>query len=154
MVTIMQGIILMLMLSLISTSASAEWARVEIKIKGLRIYVDPSTIHDTDTGTVKMLDLTDYEKVVDSREIRHLSAKTLREYDCKEHRYRDTAWSWYTENMGEGKVVFSYLNNGSPKDWIVLESSDIDFQLMRIACGKRGFLALLEIPQYLQSQKQ
>lgn len=139
---------LILILFLMSPCSIAEWNRVEAKVKGLRIYVDYSTISDTETGTVKMWDLFDYEKEVDSREVRYSSAKTLREYDCKEHRYRDAAWAWYSGNMGEGKVVFSYLNNGTPRDWNALEPSDIDYHLMGIACGRRGFLALPKSPQY------
>lgn len=139
---------LILILFLMSPCSIAEWNRVEIKVNGLRIYADYSTIRDTETGTVKMWDLTDYEKEVDSREVRYSSVKTLREYDCKERRYRDTAWAWYSGNMGEGKIVFSYLNNGTPRDWNALEPSDVDFHLMEIACGRRGFLALPKSPQY------
>lgn len=144
----MKETLLALILFFGSASASAEWTRANIEVNGLRIYVDFSTIHYTVIGTVKMWDLTDYEKEVDSRETRHSSVKTLREYDCKEKRYRDSAWSWHTKNMGEGIVVFSYLNNGTPKDWTALDPTDIDYYLMGIACQRRGLLSLPKSPQY------
>lgn len=144
----MKETLLALILFFVSASASAEWTRANIEVKGLRIYVDFSTIYHTDIGTVKMWDLTDYEKEVDSRETRYSSVKTLREYDCKGKRYRDSTWSWHTKNMGEGIVVFSYLNNGTPRDWTVLDPGDIDYYLMGIACQKRGLLSLLKSPEY------
>lgn len=138
----MRKLTLILALFLMSSVSMAEWTRVQIKVVGLRIYVDYSTISDTDAGTVRMWDLTDYEKEQDSREVRHSSGKTLREYDCKENQYRDKAWAWYSGNMGEGKVVFSYLNNGTPRNWNVLTPDDIDYHLLQIACGRSGYLSL------------
>lgn len=140
----MRKLTLILILFLVSPCSIAEWTRAGIKVTGMRIYVDYSTIKETEADTVKMWDMSDYEKEVDSREVRYSSVKTLREYDCKERRYRDVSWAWYTGNMGVGKIVFSYLNNGTPKEWSALGPDDIDYYLMEMACRRRGVLALPE----------
>ncbi len=120
---------------LISAESMAEWVEVEIPEKDFRLYADTSTITALSGHRARMWDLEDYKTVVDESDVRYASSKTLREYDCKEGRFRFVAWKWFSGNMGEGEVDESYLNNGIPGDWHTLKPTSNFHSLLKAACA-------------------
>ena len=85
----MHKTILMMLLSVISSSAVAEWIEVGRNITvGVVFYADPTTIHKSDEK-VKMWILVDLEPGEGhSRDKVFKSIKTQREYDCKKKQHR------------------------------------------------------------------
>lgn len=126
---------LLLALTLINTSSMAEWSEVEIREEDYQFYVDASSIEALGSGRVRMLDLKDYDVTQEVSGVRYASEKSLREYDCQEGRLRDSAWKWFSGNMGVGEIVVSYLNNGIPGDWISVKPGDKLYLLLERACA-------------------
>ncbi|MCG6934219.1 MAG: hypothetical protein LJE57_11325 [Gallionella sp.] len=147
----MLKIILVLLLSLASTSAIAEWLKVsaihsqdspEIQIA----YTDPATIHK-DGNLVTMMVLVDHQSGLSKEAERRLDSlfsgfkkdiikswKVQDEFDCKADRLRMLSYTAYTEHMGNGEIVPSNVVTG---EWEPVLPGSIGEALWKFACGKR-----------------
>lgn len=123
-----------LMLALASTTAMAEWTAVgESDNKGgYTAYADLATIRRAD-NKVKMWVLFDYKTAQKASGVNFLSEKVRREYNCKEEQMRTLAFSFFSWNMGGGKVALSY---SEPREWVPLALGNTGEALWKIACGK------------------
>lgn len=128
----MRKVILMLLLTVVSTSAMAEWIDVGSN-KNTTIYVDPTSVQRTG-NMATMWHLTDFKTDQQDMGEKYLSTKDQNEYDCKEMKARRRASSQHSKNMGEGKVVYSdsYKTRWKP----VPSDSGIEI-LWKFACVKR-----------------
>ena len=124
--------IVMVLLAVVSSSATAEWVEI-FRDESYTRYYDPATVSQAG-NMVKMWDLFDFKaaKVVDGKPF--MSAKSQFEYDCMEQRMRSLHTSGYSGNMGAGEVVFS---NSNPLEWRPIRPGAIGAKLMELACGKR-----------------
>jgi len=129
----MNKIILVILLAVMSSSVMAEWVEIGVTDNGT-FYVDPTTIRKSG-NKVKMWMLLDLNSVKESAAgIKFLSTKNQDEYDCKEEQYRTLYFSWHSENMGRGIVVYS--NNEPNKNLSPFPPEDINESLWEFACGK------------------
>lgn len=128
----MRKVILMLLLTVVSNSAMAEWVDVGSN-EYTTIFVDPASIQ-RDGNMAKMWHLTDFKTSQKDMGDKYLSTKDQNEYDCKEVKLRRRASSQHSENMGKGKVVYSdsYTTRWKP----VPPDSGIEI-MWKFACIKR-----------------
>jgi len=130
----MHKIILVILLAVMSSSAMAEW--VEVGTSGnyeTIIYADPTTIRKSG-NKVKMWVLFDHNSVKETAGDKYLSEKTQMEYDCKEEQERLLFFSWHSENMGRGDVVYSA--NATNKDWRPVAPESAGKVFWQLACEK------------------
>lgn len=127
----MRKFILMLILAVVSSNATAEW----IDVGGndySTIFADPATIRKVGNYE-EMLSLYDTDIAEVVGKISFKSSKSLDEYDCKEKQLRTLAFYWYSGNMGEGKILYS---NTVANNWNPDVPKSINETLWKIACGK------------------
>lgn len=125
-------IVLMLVLGLVCSSASAEWRNVA-SYNSITLYVDSSTILKRG-NMVKMWSLVDFKNpdTLEGRSYR--SMKSQNEYDCKEVKNRMTYNSYHTGNMGDGEV---FAINASIGDMMPVPPNSGNLIMWKIACGKQ-----------------
>ncbi len=128
---VMKKLLLILML-IVSTSAMAEWVAIATA-DGIISYANPATIRKSG-NKVKMWSLIDFNSVQEDAGDKFLSSKSQNEYDCKEERIRTLYFSWHSENMGGGDVV--YIDRKPDKNWDPVMPESTGENLWKIACGK------------------
>jgi len=128
----MKKLLLTLMLSIVSSSAMAEWVEVDSNEKFIA-YADPITIRKSG-NKVKMWGLMDYNSVNEGAGYKYLSSKAQNEFDCKEEQRRTLYFSWHSENMGGGDVV--YIGDEPTKNWSPVAPGSVGKNLWKFACGK------------------
>jgi hypothetical protein len=128
----MRKIILILLLTVVSSYATAEWMDVGGNDYST-VFVDPSSIRKVDNYE-EMLSLydTDIPEVIG--DISFMSSKSLDEYDCKRERSRTLAFYWYSGNMGKGKLLYDNTDAGK---WSLDLPKSINETLWKFACGKK-----------------
>jgi len=125
---------LMILLVLSSGPAYAEWVLTSGNDDaGLTVYVDPATIRRKG-NLVKMWQLHDYKTVQTVAGDSLLSIKRYNEYDCAEERTRMLAYTWFSDNMGSGKVVYSTPDE---QEWEPVTPRSINRTLWKVACSKK-----------------
>ena len=100
---------------------------------GLTVYVDPDTIRRKG-NLAKMWQLYDYKTVQTVAGDSLLSIKRYNEFDCTEERTRMLAYTWFSGNMGSGKVVYSTPDE---QQWEPVISRSINRTLWKVACSKK-----------------
>ena len=130
----MKKLLLTVILTVMSSSAMAEWAEfTENDDKVLIIHVDSATIHKNGNN-VKMWILSDYRKAQELAYLPlYLSIKKQAEFNCKEEQIRKLYVSYHAEHMGKGKVIYS---DNSPDNWSTVSPDSIDRKLWIFACRK------------------
>lgn len=82
-----------------------------------------------------MWSLIDYNLVQKvSADTKFLSQKSQQEYDCKGEQRRTLYFSWHSENMGKGAVI--YIDNNPDNNWSPVPPGSTDEILWKFACGK------------------
>jgi hypothetical protein len=124
--------LIVVVLSLLSTSAWAEWTPVGVNdADTFVIYADMATIGKAG-NMVKMWSLIDYKTARrSSTEQVYLSEKSQREYDCLGERLRILYFSWHSGNMGSEEIVYS---NAYPRRWEPVPPGSIGEFLWKTAC--------------------
>lgn len=147
----MRKAILMMLLSLVGSSAMAEWMMVasihsqespEIQIA----YTDPATIHKNGS-LVDMVVLVDHqsglsngvESTLDKLFFRSKgditrSWKVQDEFDCKDKKLRMLSYTAYSEHMGNGEIV---PNDVVTNQWERVMPGSIGDALWKYACGQK-----------------
>lgn len=133
--------ILMMLLAVVSSSAAAEWVKVDSNTPhgSLNInydtYADPATIRKAGKR-VKMWVLFDNKTVsiVDGKPF--MSVKSQAEYDCEEEKFKTLYLFFHAEKMGRGGMV---LSRPGPDKWGVIPPDSVSETLLEIACGKSNY---------------
>ncbi len=128
----MKKLLLIVLLAVVSSSAMAEWVAIGTA-DGTIYYANPNTIRKSG-NKVKMWMLFDFNAVRETEGDKYLSSKAQYEYDCKEEQKRILYFSWHSENMGRGDVV--YIADEPKKNWRPVAPESISKSLWKIACGK------------------
>lgn len=128
----MRKVILMMLLSVVSNSAIAEWIDVGSN-ENTTIYVDPATVQRAG-NMAKMWHLTDFKMAHQDMGDKYMSTKDQNEYDCKEAKLRRRASSQHSGNMGKGKVVYS---DSFTSRWKPVPPDSGTEILWKFACVKR-----------------
>ena len=129
----MKRLLLGLMLPVTAGAASAEWTSVGASAEYIA-YVDKGTIR-RNGNFVKMWDMSDYKTVQTVAGDSFLSTKRQSEYDCKEEKIRTLAFTWFSGQMGNGKVV--YNTSETSIKWDPIAPGSAGETLWKIACGKK-----------------
>ena len=112
----------------------AEWVEITMTYEGtITVYVDPTTIRKSGNN-VKMWRLADFNSVQEDHGDKFLSSKSQHEFDCKEEQKRTLYFSWHSENMGGGDVV--YIGDEPQKNWSPVAPNTIGRTIWEFACGK------------------
>jgi hypothetical protein len=130
---LMKKIILMLLLAFASSNAMAEW--VGVAHNGVAtMYANPATIRKTG-NIVKMWTMSDYATQQSLENyIYYFSSSAQQEYDCKEEQFRVLFYSFYSERMLAGNVVFT---DNPPSPWIPITPGSFGESMWKVACGKK-----------------
>ena len=129
----MNKLLLVLILTIISSNVLADWTLVRTG-KESDEYVDTATI-SISGNLAKMWSLTNISKNI--KNIRPgekaFAVKTVREYDCKEHKSRALFVAWYNDYMGTGGIERSSENPNAK--WKEVTPGIREYS-WKIACGK------------------
>jgi hypothetical protein len=149
----MRHVLLILLLSLFSNSASAEWVRlgmrffdgkkfsdaiyydnteVDDKFTAFTVYANLSTIR-RNGHKIKMRGLISLSKPMPVKDTRYMSLESVDEYDCTEKTYRSISSVYFAEPMRRGPVV---ARGQQPSDWYPFEPVSLTSILFRAACKK------------------
>ena len=132
-----QIVLVLLVLSGSVGLAQAEWIEITRSSSDqVTIYADPTTYRfDKKSGLVKMWVLFDYKTRhrVSEAEPWYLSVRRQEQYDCKEERMRSLAWTFFSDNMADGKVIRSHST--TEEVWIPVAPDSIAKDLWKLACG-------------------
>jgi hypothetical protein len=124
--------ILLMLLTVVSSSAAAEWVEVG-RAENITFYADPATIRRSG-DLVKMWELHDLK----TRYLFEMSKPVMSymsklEYDCKEEQSRQLYLSGHSGNMLVGERIFT---NDYPDTWHQVVPGTITETLWKFACGK------------------
>lgn len=126
--------ILTVLLAVVSSGAMAEWIAVA-KLEDGQLYVDSATIRkDGNMATIDTLFDLNKPFVNEANGKPQASQKLRTEYDCKGKRWRMLEYSWFTENMGKGRMVENFSN---AYEFLSIPSDSAAEILWKIACGNR-----------------
>ncbi|MCR4303863.1 MAG: sel1 repeat family protein [Gallionella sp.] len=129
----MRKAILVILLSVVSSSAAADWVKVS-STEDATFYANPATIRKVG-NKVKMWGLIDLDTAQpNSNGKMYLSLMEQSEYDCKEEQVRSLAFTAYSEKMGGGKVVSVISRNDA--NWNPVPPGSNGVTIWKIACGK------------------
>lgn len=132
--TPMTQLLLITLLFLSSGPGYAEWMWIDDKAKdGMTTYANPDTIRRKG-DRVKMWELFDFKTAEHVAGKSHLSFKMQNEYDCTEARTRRLAGTFFSGNMGRGKVVYS---NATKDKWGPVPPGSVNQDLWKLACSKK-----------------
>lgn len=122
-----------LTMTLISTSAMAEWTKVgESDLKGgFTAYADLASISKFG-DRAKMLALFDYQTKQKTSGVEYLSAQIRREYDCKQKQMRKLSYKFFSWNMEGGELIRSYTQ---PQQWVPVKPDSVDEAEFKVACN-------------------
>ena len=90
------------MLSVVSSSAMAEWVKVATNVDEVAYYADPDTIRKS--GNMVKMWVMDDLKIAEKLDV--LSARHKDEFDCNKKQYRNLFYSFHSGHMGRGETVF------------------------------------------------
>jgi Surface-adhesin protein E len=125
-------ILMILLLAVVSSNAVAEWVAIGTG-DGSILYANPNTFRKSG-NIIKMWTLTDYNSAREIAGEKFLSEKSQEAYDCKEEQAKMLYFSWHSENMGKGNVVFTA--NKPQRDWTPVAPDSIGEVSWKFACGK------------------
>ena len=113
--------------------AHAEWELMSGDDSSkLTVYVDRTTIQRSG-NLVKMWQMFDYQTVQTVAGDSLLSFQRLNEYDCAGERSRLLAYTWFSSNMGRGRVVYKTTE---AQPWASIALRSIDQTLWKVACSQ------------------
>ena len=118
-----------------SVPAHAEWRPIRHAegAGGFTIYVDPAAVL-RQGDLVKMMVLYDFKFVQAINGKSYLSATWQQQFDCAEHRSRHLAYTYHSDNMGNGKVMFGGDDEGNK--WSPVAPKSAAAILWNIVCAK------------------
>ncbi len=130
----MRKAVMLVLLTVMSTSAMAEWILVSgSEVDDITAYADPATtIHSPDNRAI-MWTLVDYKTAQKANGKTFMSVKSQNEYDCKEERSRISYANVYLKNMAGGEIVSTSIK---PHEWEQNEPGSVGEALWKIACKR------------------
>ncbi len=127
----MKKLIFLILTLFSSINSYASWVEVG-QTQSATFYIDPTTIKK-DKNFVKVWTMRDLNEVAKppGSSLSYLSSRTYEEYDCKETKYRQLSFYWYSGKQGKGEIV---LTNSTASQAIHLPPGSIPYGIMKILC--------------------
>ena len=125
----MRKLLLVLMLIIMSGSATAKWTEAG-RSKDLIVYYDPATIRKSGSKAI-IWSLHDYKIARGQVEYRSVTLES--EYDCVKKQSRRLFLSFYQKNMGAGTTIRKYTD---PSNWLPISMGSIKESMWRNVCLK------------------
>ena len=125
----MKRLLLILILTVISSSAIAEWAEAG-RSKNSIVYYDPATIRISGSKVI-IWSLHDYKTARGQIEYRSVTLES--EYDCIKKQSRRLFLALYRKNMGTGTTV---RKDVEPRSWLPIAAGTIKESMWKTACRK------------------
>ena len=122
-----------LMVVMLSSNAVAEWVRVGENGRSIA-YVNTAIRRSGDISTYWVL--FDYKAVQESARSgrRYLSEKAQHETECRSERDRAVFFTWHSEQMGNGVVVYT---GNKPTNWEPTSSpGSFGNTFWKVVCGR------------------
>jgi len=135
--TAMRKVILMLLLAIVSSSASAEWVYFGTSVVRddvVMAFVNQSTIK-RNGKKVTMWILYDAKTPRKFEDSTYLSSMGQDEYDCETGQSRNLAVLLYSENRGHGSVVSK--SSAPSTNWDPAPPDSMGGHLLKYACTKK-----------------
>lgn len=129
----MINIILMMLLTIASSNAMAEWVKVtasNIGVSGSMTAYANTEIIPKYSDRVKMWEIHDSIQPNSS----NTSSKKRFEYDCKKRQARLLQATYYSEGMGKGTILMSVSD---PGQWEPILSGTVNKEMWEFACKNR-----------------
>jgi len=133
----MRKIILPLLLTFMSSGASAAWVQIGSNAD-FNSYTDPTTlrkegIQAMEGSKAKLLSLVDYTTVLTKSGKSIASMKALHEFNCRQVQVRMLYSTTYSGHMGTGNEVEGKFQ---PENWRPIPMHSTEESLWKVACGK------------------
>ena len=125
----MKRLLLILILTVMSGSAIAEWAEAG-RSKDFIVYYDPATIRKSGSKVI-IWSLHDYKTARGQVEYRSVTLES--EYDCIKKQSRRLFLSFYQKNMGTGTTIRKDIE---PRSWLPISTGTIKESMWKISCRK------------------
>jgi len=125
----MKRLLLILMLTVMSGSAIAEWAEAG-RSKDSIVYYDPATIRKSGSKVI-IWSLHDYETARGQIEYRSVTLES--EYDCIKKQSRRLFLAFYQKNMGTGITIRKDIE---PRSWLPIATGTIKESIWKSTCRK------------------
>jgi hypothetical protein len=127
-----------ILLTIISTSAIAEWSFIEVGAMGEKndyyfFYADKDTIRKKG-NIARMWSLDDFESPQKGSFGTYLSTVQYHEFDCIEEKISLLSTIYYSKNMREGVIVNNF--NIEDKKWNYIVPGTMGEIKWKTACGK------------------
>ncbi len=131
----MRKVILMMLLSVLSSNAAAEWVAMDYATdNSFTIYANYRSIRKAG-NMAEMWFMNDFKKAQKEAEGNlYMSSKEQFRFDCKEEKWQTLVYSLHSGKMGEGAVVFSDSN---PSKWEPIRPGSKIEVFWKIACDKK-----------------
>ena len=130
----MKKLLITLLLTVLSTSAMAEWTYIaSTEDKTFDVYIDKTTIRKRG-NVAKMWELRDFKAPKEAAGGSYLSDRLLKEYDCVEIRLRLLTLTSFSDNMGSGQITFNHQYDDSK--WRDIAPGTVNMALWKAACKK------------------
>lgn len=123
-----------LMIAMLSNNSMADWVRVGENNRSIA-YIDTAIRRSGDTATYWVL--FDYKVGQESPRSgrRYLSEKAQHETECQSERDRTVFFTWHSEHMGNGVVVYT---GNKPTNWEPTSSpGSFGNYFWQFVCGKK-----------------
>lgn len=128
----MKQVILFLIFAIFSSSAAAEWTKVN-QTAAFTMYIDKTAITKNENGNlVHLWRMDDFIRSQTTKGKSRFSLKIQHEYDCENFQLRVLGFYWYSGQMGEGEVVYS--NNVPSSEQMPIIPGSYDERVWQIVC--------------------
>jgi hypothetical protein len=132
----MKKLLLILLLTIFSNGAMAEWTLISID-DAFDVYVDIASKLKSGKK-VKIWTLQDYKSPqTDSSERLYLSALIQREFDCFNETITILSFALYTENMQSGSAINTYTFQPAKTTNEPIVPNSMGESVFKIACDKK-----------------
>jgi hypothetical protein len=127
-------VLVALVMTLFNSNATAEWVHIAENNRSVA-YIDNAIRRSGDTATYWVM--FDYKTVQQSDRSgrRYLSEKAQHETKCQSERDRAVFFTWHSEQMGNGVVVYT---GSKPTNWEPTSSpGSLGNTFWKFVCGKK-----------------
>ena len=129
----MNRLLMLAVLILRATGARAEWAKVAESQSSI-IYLDFGTMRKSG-NLIKVWELYDNKTIQTWANVNYMSGKAQMQYDCQEEQTRELAGMLYSQNMGQGDVVWVFSND--PRNWFPVVPGSISEKTFNAVCSQK-----------------